>query len=366
LNRADLDADAVAGNVGDDGVEVGDACGAGDLSRECLANMPALLRNDKRAELPPTNVADQCRRSLVEPPHDADGVENVGRHADMVECVFEVATKYSVGRHHSSLHKRRMPRQRRPMFLYVASALQTRVRVTLVAVYAPAELTDRLVADLVSEGAHVVALTGSYARGNATRRSDLDVIVIGEAPRYVVEMRHGLLVAQAWSTEAEQRRRFGDPREVGAAVPGWREAVILHDPDARGARLKEEALAWSWQQIDELSDEWVADQLVGYAEEVQKLVEAVESQNVLTAAVLRTLLAFRMPRIVSVYHRLLYGSENVRWDQVAPLLRHRPSSARREASRGRTSRVLRHAEDRSDRYLAPSAGGRGTGRATAR
>ena len=180
-----------------------------------------------------------------------------------------------------------------------------------------AELTDRLVADLVSEGADVVALTGSYARGNATSRSDLDVIVVGEASRYVVEMRDGLLVAQAWSTEAEQRRRFGDPREVGAAVPGWREAVILHDPDARGAGLKEEALAWNWQQIDDLCDEWVANQLVGYAEEVQKLVAAVESQNVLTAAVLRTLLAFRMPRIVSVYHRLLYGSENVLWDQVA-------------------------------------------------
>jgi hypothetical protein len=181
----------------------------------------------------------------------------------------------------------------------------------------PVELTGSLVADLVSEGADVVALTGSHARGNATRPSDLDVIVIGEAPRYVVEMRDGFLVAQAWSTEAEQRRRFGDPREVGAAVPGWREAVILHDPDGRGARLKQEALAWSWQQIDDLSDEWVANQLVGYAEEVQKLVTAVETQNVLSAAVLRTLLAFRMPRIVSVHHRLLYGSENLLWDQVA-------------------------------------------------
>jgi predicted nucleotidyltransferase len=184
----------------------------------------------------------------------------------------------------------------------------------------PAELAGPLVADLVSQGADVVALTGSYARGNATRRSDLDVTVIGETPRYVVELRDGLLVAQAWSTEAEQRRRFGDPREVGAAVPGWREAVILHDPDGRGARLKEEALAWRWEQIDDLSDEWVANQLAGFAEEVQKLVAAVESQNVLTAAVLRTLLAFRMPRIVSVHHWLLYGSENVLWDQVADVM----------------------------------------------
>jgi hypothetical protein len=184
----------------------------------------------------------------------------------------------------------------------------------------PAELTDQLVADLTHQGADVIALTGSHARGNATSRSDLDVIVIGDGPRYFVEVRDGVLVAQAWSTEAEQRRRFGDPREVGTAVPGWREAVILHDPDGHGARLKQDALDWNWQQIDDLCDRWVADELVGYAEEAQKLVAAVESQQVLSAAVLRTLLAFRMPRIVSVHHRLLYGSENVLWDQVGDVM----------------------------------------------
>lgn len=184
----------------------------------------------------------------------------------------------------------------------------------------PPGLTDWLVAELVPKGAEVIALTGSHARGNATRRSDLDVIVIGDGPRYFVEVRDGVLVAQAWSSEAEQRRRFGDPREVGAAVPGWREAVILHDPEARGAGLKREAFDWSWEQLDGRCDQWVADELVGYAEEVQKLAAAVERQEVLSAAVLRTLLAFRMPRIVSIHHRLLYGSENVLWDQVGDMM----------------------------------------------
>jgi hypothetical protein len=184
----------------------------------------------------------------------------------------------------------------------------------------PTGLTDRLVAELIPKGAEVIALTGSYARGDATSRSDLDVIVIGDGPRYFVELRDGVLVAQAWSSEAEQRRRFGDPREVGAAVPGWREAELLHDPGANGARLKQEALDWSWEKIGDVCDQWVADELVGYVEEVQKLVAAIENQGMLAAAVLRYLLAVRLPRIVSVHHRLLYGSENVLWDQVGDVM----------------------------------------------
>lgn len=104
---------------------------------------------------------------------------------------------------------------------------------------------------------------------------------------------------------------------MSAAVPGWREAVILHDPDGVATRLKDAAFTWSWDQLDDRPDEWVAEQLVGFAEEVQKLIAALKRRHTLTAAVQRNLLALRLARILSVRHRLLYGSENRLWDQVA-------------------------------------------------
>lgn len=165
-------------------------------------------------------------------------------------------------------------------------------------------------------GAEAVALTGSHARGDATGASDVDLIVIGNGPRYLAEMCDGLLVAQAWSTEAEQRRRLGDPGEVGASVPGWREAVLLHDPHGVAARLKQEALDWTWEALGDRTDAWVADRLVGYVEEAQKLVAALDDGRTLTAAVMRYLLAVRLPPILAVHCRLLYGSENVLWDRV--------------------------------------------------
>ena len=75
------------------------------------------------------------------------------------------------------------------------------------------------------------------------------------------------------------------------------------------ASLIEEARAWSWGPIERRCDEWVAEQVTGYAEEVHKLVAALRNGNRPLAAVQRSLLA--------VHRRVLYGSENRLWDLVA-------------------------------------------------
>jgi Nucleotidyltransferase domain len=187
-------------------------------------------------------------------------------------------------------------------------------------VTAPPGVLDRLCRELTHQGAIAIAVTGSRARGNPSSRSDLDVIAIGDGPSYYVDVWEDILVAQAWSAEEEQAQRLSNPRDIGSSVPGWREAVILHDPQGVAAQLQRQALGFEWSSVEERCDEWVAEELVGYAEEVQKLVVAIGSGQLLSSSVMRTLLAFRMPRIAAVYHRLLYGSENALWDQVADVM----------------------------------------------
>jgi len=184
----------------------------------------------------------------------------------------------------------------------------------------PHDLTHQLVAELIRDGAEAVALTGSHARGTAASASDLDFVVIGDGPSYLLDVREGMLVSQAWAHEEKHRQRFDEPGEVGTAIPGWREAVLLHDPDAIAASLKREALDWSWRRVEDLCDRWVAERLIGYAEEVQKLVAAIRDGKKLTAAVQRNLLAVRLAPILAVHHRLLYGSENVLWDRVGDVM----------------------------------------------
>jgi hypothetical protein len=177
-------------------------------------------------------------------------------------------------------------------------------------------LADALVPELAAQGAAAVALTGSHARGEAMPGSDLDLLVVGDGPAYRIDVRDGVLVAQSWATEDEHRARLNRPAAVGTCVPGWRAAVVLHDPSGIAGRLRQEALEWSWDPLGEDCDRWVAEEITGLAEEAFKIRAALRQGRMLMAAVQRTVVALRLAPILAVHHRMLYGTENVLWDVV--------------------------------------------------
>lgn len=178
-------------------------------------------------------------------------------------------------------------------------------------------LADRLLPKLIAEGAEAIVLAGSHARGVATDASDLDMVVVGVGPRYRLDVCERTLVAEAWATEEEHRHRFSDPGEVGHVIPGWREAVILHDPSGIAARLQHEASEWNWELLGENPTIWVVERIIGFAEEAEKLVAALDRSETFTAAVQRDLLALHLAPLLAVHRRLLYGTENVLWALVA-------------------------------------------------
>lgn len=163
-------------------------------------------------------------------------------------------------------------------------------------------------------------LAGSHARGEAGEHSDIDLGLLADAgagPGYRLERRDGYLLSIAWTTVDASRASFDDPALLGAAVAGWRRAVIIRDPDGIAAELKQGALEWDWARAGDRADRWVAEQVTGYAEEVHKLVAAVERADGWTTAAQRSVLALRLPVVLSVHLRLLYDSENVLYRLVA-------------------------------------------------
>ena len=185
----------------------------------------------------------------------------------------------------------------------------------------PPDVLAPLVAGLVAAGARAVWLAGSHARFEARRHSDVDLGVIAEragmGPGYRLERAGDHLVSVSWTTGDATRASFANPAVLGAAVPGWRRAVALHDPDGIAAALRAEAIAWRWDPVAERADAWVAEQVVGYAEEVHKLVGALETGARFRVAVQRDVLATRLAPVLSVHRRILYDTENVLWDLVA-------------------------------------------------
>jgi hypothetical protein len=171
---------------------------------------------------------------------------------------------------------------------------------------------------LAGEGADAVILTGSWARGDAHRESDLDIRAVGEEKPKALERHADFLVSTSWQTEKQHRDAMDDPEEAGSIVPGWRSAVILHDPEESAAKLQKHAEGWSWDRIEtDKADAYVAKQITKLGEEVHSLYSNLDQGNETGAAMQRSLIALEAAPVMAVHHRLLYESEKKLWDLVS-------------------------------------------------
>lgn len=161
-----------------------------------------------------------------------------------------------------------------------------------------------------------IVLAGSWARGDAREVSDIDLWVIGRKQGDVILERDGRQVSVRYSTVAGDRRAMRTPARLGGAVPGWCTAKILRDPNGSAARLRTEARSFRWRSVRRDCDAYIADQLVGWAQHVAKILRAMETGERETAAVQRGLIANRMALLRSLDLEYLWETENGLWERV--------------------------------------------------
>jgi predicted nucleotidyltransferase len=173
-------------------------------------------------------------------------------------------------------------------------------------------LARRLAAEIDPHGRSSVLLTGSWARGDAHRWSDVDLWVIADRARGYHRMieRDGHFVSVKFLTPSVARREWRDPRRFDGAVPGWRTARILRDPGGIARTLKREASAFRWADVRRVRDRFLAEQITECAEEVAKLLRARAVGERETASVQRNLLADRMAPLPALGPEQLHPTEN--------------------------------------------------------
>jgi len=153
---------------------------------------------------------------------------------------------------------------------------------------APIEVPDdwlmALAADLSDPTANAanpivgVALLGSFAHGEATRYSDVDVVRFAkreperESDRYTLRLVDERIVSVTTTTVAAKRAELAQPESAVWAVAGLRQARILLDSDSALAALIDEARAFQWAPLQAAADAYASDLLMGLAEEAGKIM----------------------------------------------------------------------------------------------
>jgi len=180
-------------------------------------------------------------------------------------------------------------------------------------------LAGRLADAVDPDGGAAVLLSGSWARGEAHVRSDIDLWVVTETPplaRHRMFQREGRMVSVKFSTPEEEHREMADPSHLDGAVPGWRAARILRDPRGVARRLKQEAERFRWSPLRPVIRKWAGDQLAESAEEVVKLVRALETGERESASVFRNVIANRMAFLRLLPLERWWRTENGLWESA--------------------------------------------------
>ena len=132
-----------------------------------------------------------------------------------------------------------------------------------------------LITRFKKEGAIGLSVTGSYSRGAQDAHSDVDLdIFVHELPgdSYTLRIIDGRLVSLKYVRLADELDSLTKPQHAVWAVPGLRNMQILFDESGELAKLKQTALNFKWESLQEAANKYAVEQLSGCSEEAHKIM----------------------------------------------------------------------------------------------
>lgn len=183
-------------------------------------------------------------------------------------------------------------------------------------------LLQRLVQELVDDNTLAIGLTGSHARGDANAHSDVDlwhfVREMPDDPRaaYMLSMVEGWLVSISVRKLADEAALMRAPLTAIAVVPGFRQMRILHDPQNALVQVIDAAHCFDWSSLSAAAAEQASYELCGNAEEVGKLLAALEQGDDEMALFWLHAMIFGLLRATSLGLGLPVETENAQVQQL--------------------------------------------------
>jgi predicted nucleotidyltransferase len=182
-------------------------------------------------------------------------------------------------------------------------------------------LLSKLTAELDDETVTAIILHGSYAHGDATPYSDVDVVRLlketaGQKEQKQFLFRDGYLINISTRTIAQYRERFSVPAEAIFAVPTVREAQILLDKEGAFSAFQQEARVFTWEPLQDAANENASNILMTNTEYVLKVLRAIILSDTLALSEMIPALTMAMTDAVMVQRGVYVISGNTYFHQA--------------------------------------------------
>ncbi|MDQ3705700.1 MAG: nucleotidyltransferase domain-containing protein [Chloroflexota bacterium] len=184
----------------------------------------------------------------------------------------------------------------------------------------PPGLIESLISELADQETAGIVLAGSYARGEETPFSDIDIAPFlheGAPPRRKrLFYRDGYLVSVSYKSIAGVRTDLSLPNRAIWVVNGYRGAQVLLDRDGSIRALMREIEAFTWEPLQPAANEYAGASLAGSAEAVHKLLGDLSMGNDLAIALMTINLLWNLTDLVAVQRGVLVKSDRTYYRQV--------------------------------------------------
>ncbi len=167
-----------------------------------------------------------------------------------------------------------------------------------------------------------VGIAGSYARGQESKYSDVDFDIFfrkmtGDPySRYTLRNWDGKLISLKQVLLDDERSTLTDPRRAIWAVPGLCNMKIVLDKDGSLLLLQKAAQAFDWSPLQPAADRFAAEEVMGCAEEVHKILSGLARAHESTVLYATWGLVKSMLEAVAVQKGLMIVSENRYFDLI--------------------------------------------------
>jgi len=165
-------------------------------------------------------------------------------------------------------------------------------------------------------------IVGSYARGQESQYSDVDVdIYVSRLPensydRYTLRYWEDKLISLKYTLLDDERAALSNPRRAIWAVPGLRGMMILLDKDGSMTDLQKAALKFDWSPLQPAANEFAAEELMSNAEEAHKILNGMVRGHESTVLYATWGLVKNMLEAVAVQRGIMIVSENRYFDLI--------------------------------------------------